>query len=189
MRQPWSRATLGLSLLANLTVGACSSSSSGDYPSRNSAITTSIKIIDQYLDAIDYAGPRAVTQTEGLCDESDDAHGALSISEANPTKLTSAQYTTLLGEAQKLWRQAGYSDISASQEPDGTRQVTANDGAYSLAVYAGNEGDNDNGVAIYVYSCYSTPGPATPTTTQTTMPPLSGDGSSPKSSTSTSPSS
>jgi hypothetical protein len=111
-----------------------------------------------------------MTRTEGICHESDDAHGALSISEANPTKLTSAQYGELLGEAQKLWRQAGYSDISASQEPDGTRQVTANDGAYSLAVYAGNEGGNDNGLAIFVYSCYSTPGPATPATTQTTRP-------------------
>jgi hypothetical protein len=178
-RQARSRTTPGLSLLMALAVGACSSPSTGNYPSRSAAIATSLDIINQYLGAIGYVGPRAMTQTEGICHESDDAHGALSISEANPAKLTNIQYGTLLGEAQELWRQAGYNNISSSQEPDGTRQVTANDGAYTLAIYAGNEGGNDNGLAIFVYSCYSTPGPTTETTTQTTMPPLSLSGGSP----------
>jgi len=173
---------LGGALSLACLLGACSSPVA--YPSRNAAITTSLTDIEQLLRSAHFTGSWRKTQTEGPCDETDSAHGALVISAGSIDNLTGTQGSQLLTTALTVWHADGYSDVSENHGNPGDDQVTAKDGVYLLEVDVESDGDT----GIFIDSCYSTPGPATATTTQTIMSPLSG-GNSPESSKGASPSS
>jgi hypothetical protein len=159
------RAALVVATTAACLLSACSSPSSS-YPSQDAAIAKSLSDINQLLRNIGYADPWRKTQTEGPCHETDDAHGSLVISAGTINNLSQPEGAKFLSTALATWRTDGYSNVSENHASADNSQVTAQDGEYTLELDVGSDGET----GIFISSCYSTPGPATESVSQTTMP-------------------
>jgi hypothetical protein len=159
------RAALAVATAAACLLGACSSSSAS-YPSRDAAVAKSLSDINQLLKRIGYPDPWRKTQKEGPCHETDDAHGSLVVSAGTINNLSQPEGAKFLSTALATWRTAGYSNVSENHASADDSQVTAQDGAYTLELDVGSDGET----GIFISSCYSTPGPATESVSQTTMP-------------------
>jgi hypothetical protein len=127
--------------------------------------------IDATLDGLHYTGPRVFELSEGACDETDENHGDLDVLFSLPDTKTQGQMEALMNRVIAYWHSDPAFSAVSSESPSS--------GYYADAVINGTQvtaeadyftyGGGD--VSLDVSTCYSTPGPSSPTTSSVTQSP------------------